>query len=770
MNKHYFIIYLACAASLLFAEPFYKIDFKNLTQAEQDTLKLAGKSESTPEGIMTTSVRNADSIVKLADPIKEIPDGFDGKILRVTWSFIPLKIGGWGNEFCIGSTMIVELTGTKPTLNGRHSANLHVEEGQPCTMSCDFSRYLVTSWTINGQEQLKAPVPAWKKYPGQHPFSFADFYNTDSKTLWLNMSCEYVQYPYVHTLQCAAGDDFPVPKLDGRCDFLLAQASPMEKIFRDAQQFTGSFSRNVHIAAAGRERESFQLAVMPLDKPLKNVTMTVTELRGEDSAVLPSTAISVHPIGYIQLKAGNRRGWFYPDVLMPNKPFDVEPGFVQPVWFTVDVPADTPHGKYHGIIHVKADGLEEQFATLSLTVRPFNLPLRGKLKTAFCICPGLWEIWYEPDEVRKRLGMDDRSWHNVLFTSYECEDVLPKSKWLEMYDFLLAHRLNPTVIYSELKRGKSRLVPAMEDMQYCYDRGMNATCLTSISGISENEEEAEKYLQDLHAWLTQCEQFVKEKNWQDFTWYLHSYDESEMQPSDVRKKKDVAIAKTHSFVKEHFPWLKRETANPFIERNKDYFDIWTPLTDRLVGKHLEDCRKAQEAGQEVWAYVCCGPGEPYANFFPEMSGVCPRILPWQLFQYKLTGFLYYLINHFEREKNWNKNAPKWPDLPWNCLALGVNSDGILIYPGPDATPLASTRLENLRDGIEDYEALAMLQSLAEGFTPNSEEEIAALEEAKAMIQVPKELSSSWAEFTKDPQVIVKNRAKIDALIQKLQRK
>ena len=51
----------------------------------------------------------------------------------------------------------------------------------------------------------------------------------------------------------------------------------------------------------------------------------------------------------------------------------------------------------------------------------------------------------------------------------------------------------------------------------------------------------------------------------------------------------------------------------------------------------------------------------------------------------------------------------------------------------------------------------------------SQELLQGEEEAKAMLQVPKELSSSWAEFTKDPQVIVENRAKIDALIQILQK-
>ena len=40
---------------------------------------------------------------------------------------------------------------------------------------------------------------------------------------------------------------------------------------------------------------------------------------------------------------------------------------------------------------------------------------------------------------------------------------------------------------------------------------------------------------------------------------------------------------------------------------------------------------------------------------------------------------------------------------WNA-AEQVNGDGILIYPGANG-PLPSIRLENIRDGIEDFELL-----------------------------------------------------------------
>jgi len=101
-------------------------------------------------------------------------------------------------------------------------------------------------------------------------------------------------------------------------------------------------------------------------------------------------------------------------------------------------------------------------------------------------------------------------------------------------------------------------------------------------------------------------------------------------------------------------------------------------------------------------------------------------------------------------------GPKWPERPWNPYSFRTNSDGILIYPGPDATPLASTRLENLRDGIEDYEGLRVLADLVA--------QLRAEDAAAPLLAVPEQLSKSWTSYTNDPDVVTDTRARVDALI------
>ena len=79
-------------------------------------------------------------------------------------------------------------------------------------------------------------------------------------------------------------------------------------------------------------------------------------------------------------------------------------------------------------------------------------------------------------------------------------------------------------------------------------------------------------------------------------------------------------------------------------------------------------------------------------------------------------------------------------------------------------PLSSIRLENLRDGFEDYEYLKMLADLAEAkqdkLSPEDKREIGAL---LAM----KELVRSGLNYTDDSAVIATQRAKIAGWIEKL---
>ena len=100
--------------------------------------------------------------------------------------------------------------------------------------------------------------------------------------------------------------------------------------------------------------------------------------------------------------------------------------------------------------------------------------------------------------------------------------------------------------------------------------------------------------------------------------------------------------------------------------------------------------KGREKGQKTWFYLCSGPGknmDPYLYF---------RMLCWQAFAHDATGVSYWC---FGRETNsWNVyTAPEMPFSP--------------AFFDPD-TVTDGIHLQAIREGIQDYEYLAMLAEKA----------------------------------------------------------
>ena len=94
--------------------------------------------------------------------------------------------------------------------------------------------------------------------------------------------------------------------------------------------------------------------------------------------------------------------------------------------------------------------------------------------------------------------------------------------------------------------------------------------------------------------------------------------------------------------------------------------------------------------------------------------------------------------------NWNTS--------WYKKELLYNGEGSLLYPGRDAGydgVVASLRLKALRDGIEDYELLAILERAGE---------------AAAAEKIVQPLAESWFQWEKSPAAYETARAELAKLI------
>jgi hypothetical protein len=118
------------------------------------------------------------------------------------------------------------------------------------------------------------------------------------------------------------------------------------------------------------------------------------------------------------------------------------------------------------------------------------------------------------------------------------------------------------------------------------------------------------------------------------------------------------------------------------------------------------------------------------------------------------------------------NAPLKPKQSWG------NGDGRFLYPPAAcagahptapvlAPPVDSIRWELLRDGIEDYEYLALLQrALAERRDLSPDKRRAY----QALLEVPPEISRSMTDFTRDPAPIEQRRDALARALAELNRK
>ena len=107
---------------------------------------------------------------------------------------------------------------------------------------------------------------------------------------------------------------------------------------------------------------------------------------------------------------------------------------------------------------------------------------------------------------------------------------------------------------------------------------------------------------------------------------------------------------------------------------------------------------------ELWWYGCTHPVNPYPSFSVNSPLMVSRALGWMMYDYDVDGILYWCVNSWgygDEEKDF-----------WNTYDSATPGEGILVLPGSDygvTGPIGTIRIENLRESMEDYEYLWLLE-------------------------------------------------------------
>ncbi len=546
--------------------------------------------------------------------------------------------------------------------------------------------------------------------------------------------------------------------------------------------------RTIVIRAARNEAEAAQLVVRPTVF-LKGFTVRSGALTGPGGATIPAKNVEVLKVRYVNVTHPTDKSsvpGLWPDPLPPIiEPIELEAGKNQPFWIRVKVPRNVPAGVYTGSVHLAAQNYSAD-VKLRVKVYDFVLPDRMTCTTAFGFSTSNVFRYQKLSDSQQKRQVLDKYWASFGAHHISPYNPAPLDRlavtWPKDPKSIEPEQLKPVFNWTAWDKAMERGI----DYYHFNSFRLSIPGLGGGTFHSRREPELLGFSEDtphykaaFNTYCREIQEHLREKGWLDEA-FVYWFDEP--------------APKDYEFVMNGFAKLKN--AAPDITRMLTEQvepkllggpNIWCSVSNNY--KH-EPAEQRRRHGEKFWWYVCTGPKAPYCTLFIDHPGTELRVWLWQSWKHKIDGILVWQTNYwtssaaypdrehpqnpYEDPMGWRSSysTPKGAKKPWG------NGDGRFIYPPESAAdahpsepvlegPVESIRWEMLRDGIEDYEYLAILSRLLktkkDKLTPQQRKKYTAL------LEVPESITTDMTTFTKDPAPIEARRNQIARAIAKLNR-
>jgi len=484
---------------------------------------------------------------------------------------------------------------------------------------------------------------------------------------------------------------------------------PLTKVFRDSTP--ADAPQEIRASGVRGEYVSAQLVVRPA-AALPSLRVRTSALRqAGGKGRIAADHVRARFVGYVPV---NKNTPYtppeelvraapddFPDPLLEVGTLRVEARQAQPIWITIQVPRDARAGEYRGKVDI--EGEESISLPIALTVYPITLPARNPLwitnwfahhNIAKYHSAAMWsDAYWEMLDKYARI-MAEHGQNTVLTPLFALIDFYEEADGSWSFDFTRFDRwvrLFRAAGFRRIEGGHlgGRGPGGWESPDF-WIHGF--AVIDRKTGDRTEYERGPMYTPHirrlLRDFLPALQAHLAKRGWLD-DYLQHIADE----PIAQNAKSYAAIARR---LKRYAPELPRIDANMTPELTGS-LEVWVPILDQFDRDH-EFYMKRRKAGEEVWFYTCLAPRGKYPNRLIDFSLVKVRLLHWINYKFQADGYLHWGLNF-------------WTETPFESVEAGdlPPGDNAIVYPGPDG-PLSSIRFEAMRDGIEDYQLLRILEA------------------------------------------------------------
>jgi hypothetical protein len=506
-------------------------------------------------------------------------------------------------------------------------------------------------------------------------------------------------------------------------EFWTAPAS--ERVFRDdpVPSDTGS---NVKVYSAKNEFEPFQIVINPASSG--NVSVNI----GDFGSGITSEIYQVKYVNIAQASDNLGKTGDYPDPLWPidkGSQVSVTAGENTSFWVSLYVPAGAASGDYTANVQVGSISIPVTLHVFNFAI-PAELHVKSQMNFSFNTVLTKYSVsgtgsdyWMYVDMMKQffidhRLTPKNPLWPGGLtssggacFIDYDCNGNFSDPHGIWGFESPADKYLNGTGFnsgtgfpcYMAVTFQNNDASADQRPSAFCSQTRTASDWYTGNNPNSPYNVEWFQYMGAMQSYLTTQGLLAK-------SYYYFANEPQDQADYD-------AVAWYSQELKKAAPNLKlmvSEEPKSEIYGHSTYtgskIDIWLPVLHNYDPATSWD-REANH-NEETWIYFLHGTRPPFFNPITlDHPGIESKFTGWFLWKYRVRGIAYYAMN------NWSQN-------PWtNPMISSHNGDGFMLYPPSESNTnitygsnnhrlVPSIRFELMRDGLEDYEYLYVLNQNA----------------------------------------------------------